>query len=117
MMKVPSCRQADDDDDDESSALRVRSGGRRRLRHQEVRRLIQTEDDDPATMPPPSPPHPAGSQSSSADGIYPAPPRAAHPFRVVEHDSASVYSSVSLGKVGRLLSYHTVLRYFRVTTL
>ncbi|KAK4309503.1 hypothetical protein Pmani_018855 [Petrolisthes manimaculis] len=95
---------ADDDEDDESSALRVRSGGRRRLRHQEVRRLIQTEDDDPAIMPPPSPPHPAGSQSSSADGIYPAPPRAAHPFRVVEHDTASVYSSVSLGKVGKILA-------------
>ncbi|KAK7080834.1 hypothetical protein SK128_017105 [Halocaridina rubra] len=85
------------DDDDEEAAPRVRSGGRRRTRHREVRKQMQREDDDP-----PFPPSPAGSQSSSLDGIYPE--RTSHPFRVVEHDTASVYSSVSLGKVGKILA-------------
>ncbi|XP_071515833.1 uncharacterized protein [Panulirus ornatus] len=87
-----------DDDDDDEAAPRVRSGGRRRTRHQEVRRQIQKEDDDP-----PFPPSPVGSQSSSVDAIYPS-GRTSHPFRVVEHDAASVYSSVSLGKVGKILA-------------
>ncbi|XP_069960721.1 WD repeat-containing protein 44 isoform X3 [Cherax quadricarinatus] len=86
------------DDDDDEEAPRVRSGGRRRTRHQEVRRQIQKEDDDP-----PFPPSPVGSQSSSIDAVYPA-GRTSHPFRVVEHDAASVYSSVSLGKVGKMLA-------------
>lgn len=73
--------------------MRVKSGGRRRTKHQEVRRQMLTEDDDP-----PFPRSPVGSQSSSADAIYPS-ERTSHPFRVVEHDTASVYSSVSLGKV------------------
>lgn len=82
-----------DDDDDDEAAPRVWAGGRRRIRHPEVRRQIQTEDDDHANLP-----SPLGSQSSSADGIYPA-GRTSHPFRVVEHDAASVQSSISLGKV------------------
>ncbi|XP_064100481.1 WD repeat-containing protein 44-like isoform X1 [Macrobrachium nipponense] len=86
------------DDDDDETAPRVRSGGRRRTRHREVRKQMQREDDDP-----PFPPSPAGSQSSSLDGVYP-PERTSHPFRVVEHDTASVYSSVSLGKVGKILA-------------
>lgn len=81
------------DDDDDEAAPRVRSGGRRRTRHREVRKQMQTEDDDPPFLP-----SPAGSQSSSLEGIYPQ-GRTSHPFRVVEHDTASVYSSVSLGKV------------------
>ncbi|XP_050738931.1 WD repeat-containing protein 44-like isoform X4 [Eriocheir sinensis] len=81
-----------DDDDDDEAAPRVWAGGRRRIRHPEVRRQIQTEDDDHANLP-----SPLGSQSSSADGIYPA-GRTSHPFRVVEHDAASVQSSISLGK-------------------
>ncbi|XP_045618033.2 WD repeat-containing protein 44 isoform X2 [Procambarus clarkii] len=87
-----------DDDDDEEAAPRARSGGRRRIRHQEVRRQIQKEDDDP-----PFPPSPVGSQSSSIDAVYPS-GRTSHPFRVVEHDAASVYSTVSLGKVGKILA-------------
>ncbi|XP_068231776.1 WD repeat-containing protein 44 isoform X3 [Palaemon carinicauda] len=86
------------DDDDDETAPRVRSGGRRRTRHREVRKQMQREDDDP-----PFPPSPAGSQSSSLDGVYPG-ERTSHPFRVVEHDTASVYSSVSLGKVGKILA-------------
>lgn len=81
-----------DDDDDDDAAPRVWAGGRRR-RHPEVRRQIQTEDDDHINLP-----SPLGSQSSSADGIYPS-GRTSHPFRVVEHDAASVQSSISLGKV------------------
>ncbi|KAG7163482.1 WD repeat-containing protein 44-like [Homarus americanus] len=87
-----------DDDDEEEGPPRAPSGGRRRLRHQEVRRQIQKEDDDP-----PFPPSPVGSQSSSVDAVYPT-GRTSHPFRVVEHDSLSVYSSVSLGKVGKILA-------------
>ncbi|XP_047495835.1 uncharacterized protein LOC125043644 [Penaeus chinensis] len=86
------------DDDDDEAAPRVRSGGRRRTRHREVRKQMQTEDDDPPFLP-----SPAGSQSSSLEGIYPQ-GRTSHPFRVVEHDTASVYSSVSLGKVGKIPS-------------
>ncbi|XP_042884182.1 WD repeat-containing protein 44-like isoform X2 [Penaeus japonicus] len=86
------------DDDDDEAAPRVRSGGRRRTRHREVRKQMQTEDDDPPFLP-----SPAGSQSSSLEGIYPQ-GRTSHPFRVVEHDTASVYSSVSLGKVGKVPS-------------
>ncbi|XP_045129787.1 WD repeat-containing protein 44-like isoform X11 [Portunus trituberculatus] len=88
---------ADDDDEDDAAAPRVWSGGRRRIRHPEVRRQIQTEDDDHINLP-----SPLGSQSSSADGIYPS-GRTSHPFRVVEHDAASVQSSISLGKVGKIL--------------
>ncbi|KAK8399822.1 hypothetical protein O3P69_003684 [Scylla paramamosain] len=86
-----------DDDDDDDAAPRVWSGGRRRIKHPEVRRQIQTEDDDHINLP-----SPLGSQSSSADGIYPS-GRTSHPFRVVEHDAASVQSSISLGKVGKIL--------------
>lgn len=86
------------DDDDDEAAPRVRSGGRRRTRHREVRKQMQREDDDPPFLP-----SPAGSQSSSLDGVYPS-ERMSHPFRVVEHDTVSVYSSVSLGKVGKILA-------------
>lgn len=85
-----------DDDEEDEAAPRVWTGGRRR-RHPEVRRQIQTEDDDHINLP-----SPLGSQSSSADGIYPS-GRTSHPFRVVEHDAASVQSSISLGKVGKIL--------------
>ncbi|KAG0728618.1 WD repeat-containing protein 44 [Chionoecetes opilio] len=86
-----------DDYDDDDTALRAWSGGRRRNRHTEVRRQIQTEEDDLINLP-----SPLGSQSSSAEGIYPS-GRTSHPFRVVEHDATSIQSSISLGKLGKIL--------------
>ncbi|CAL4116850.1 unnamed protein product [Meganyctiphanes norvegica] len=87
----------DDEEDKETSSRRGFVGGRRRTRHREVRKNLQREDDDIPLQ------HnsPGGSQSSSIEGMYPG--RTSHPFRVVEHDTASIYSSLSLGKVGKIL--------------
>lgn len=57
------------------------------------------EDDNPENTP--------DSQNSSADGVYYASSqstRTTHPFRVIEHDTASIQSMTSLGRVGRILS-------------
>ena len=97
--------KVDDDEDDEDAPRVWSGGGRRRIRHPEVRRQIQTEDEDHINLP-----SPLGSQSSSADGIYPS-GRTCHPFRVVEHDAASVQSSISLGKVSFLSFYIKVMRW------
>lgn len=59
-----------------------------------------TDDDDVGNNP--SPPD---SQASSVDGVFPNPPsKATHPFRIIEHDGASVHSMTSLGRVGRIFS-------------
>ncbi|XP_015519208.1 WD repeat-containing protein 44 isoform X1 [Neodiprion pinetum] len=71
--------------------------GRRRFR--ELRQRMQTEDDDnPINNSPPD------SQTSSIEGVYPAPSKASHPFRIIEHDTLSLQSMTSLGRVGRILS-------------
>lgn len=59
-----------------------------------------TDDDDAANNP--SPPD---SQASSVEGVFPNPSiKSSHPFRIIEHDGASVHSMTSLGRVGRILS-------------
>lgn len=60
---------------------------------------MQTEDDDiPINNSPPD------SQTSSIEGVYPAPSKASHPFRIIEHDTLSLQSMTSLGRVGRILA-------------
>ncbi|XP_050449861.1 WD repeat-containing protein 44 [Cataglyphis hispanica] len=71
--------------------------GRKRFR--ELRQRMQTEDDDiPITNSPPD------SQTSSIEGVYPTPSKTTHPFRIIEHDTLSLQSMTSLGRVGRILA-------------
>lgn len=71
--------------------------GRKRFR--ELRQRMQTEDDDiPINNSPPD------SQTSSIEGVYPAPSKTTHPFRIIEHDTLSLQSMTSLGRVGRILA-------------
>lgn len=71
--------------------------GRRRFR--ELRQRMQTEDDDiPINSSPPD------SQTSSIEGVYPTPSKTSHPFRIIEHDTFSLQSMTSLGRVGRILA-------------
>ncbi|XP_059611675.1 WD repeat-containing protein 44 isoform X2 [Phlebotomus argentipes] len=46
-------------------------------------------------------PKPQGN--SSVEGVFPT-PRPSHPFRIIEHDTVSVQSMTSLGRVGRILA-------------
>ncbi|XP_023288748.1 WD repeat-containing protein 44 isoform X2 [Orussus abietinus] len=60
---------------------------------------MQTEDDDiPVNSSPPD------SQTSSIEGVYPTPSKTCHPFRIIEHDTLSLQSMTSLGRVGRILA-------------
>lgn len=60
---------------------------------------MQTEDDDiPINSSPPD------SQTSSIEGVYPTPSKTSHPFRIIEHDTLSLQSMTSLGRVGRILA-------------
>lgn len=60
---------------------------------------MQTEDDDiPINNSPPD------SQTSSIEGVYPTPSKTSHPFKIIEHDTFSLQSMTSLGRVGRLLA-------------
>lgn len=60
---------------------------------------MQTEDDDiPINNSPPD------SQTSSIEGVYPTPSKTTHPFRIIEHDTLSLQSMTSLGRVGRILA-------------
>lgn len=71
--------------------------GRRRFR--ELRQRMQTEEDDiPVNSSPPD------SQTSSIEGVFPTPSKTSHPFRIIEHDTLSLQSMTSLGRVGRILA-------------
>lgn len=60
---------------------------------------MQTEDDDiPVNSSPPD------SQTSSIEGVFPTPSKTSHPFRIIEHDTLSLQSMTSLGRVGRILA-------------
>ncbi|XP_011691935.1 PREDICTED: WD repeat-containing protein 44 isoform X3 [Wasmannia auropunctata] len=84
-----------DEDSRESTADKI--VGRRRFR--ELRQRMQTEDDDiPINSSPPD------SQTSSIEGVYPTPSKTTHPFRIIEHDTLSLQSMTSLGRVGRILA-------------
>lgn len=70
-----------------------------RRRFRELRQRMQTEDDDiPINSSPPD------SQTSSIEGVYPTPSKTSHPFRIIEHDTLSMQSMTSLGRVGRILA-------------
>ncbi|XP_012226486.1 WD repeat-containing protein 44 [Linepithema humile] len=84
-----------DEDSRESTTDKII--GRRRFR--ELRQRMQTEDDDiPINSSPPD------SQTSSIEGVYPTPSKTTHPFRIIEHDTLSLQSMTSLGRVGRILA-------------
>nr|XP_034194005.1 WD repeat-containing protein 44 isoform X2 [Osmia lignaria] len=84
-----------DEDGKETSTDKI--VGRRRFR--ELRQRMQTEDDDiPINSSPPD------SQTSSIEGVYPTPSKTTHPFRIIEHDTLSLQSMTSLGRVGRILA-------------
>ncbi|KAJ8682696.1 hypothetical protein QAD02_018488 [Eretmocerus hayati] len=71
--------------------------GRQKFR--DLRQRMQTEDDDiPINSSPPD------SQTSSIEGVFPTPSKTSHPFRIIEHDTLSLQSMTSLGRVGRLLA-------------
>ncbi|XP_011331076.1 WD repeat-containing protein 44 isoform X3 [Ooceraea biroi] len=84
-----------DEDAKESTVDKI--VGRKRFR--ELRQRMQTEDDDIAINS--SPPD---SQTSSIEGVYPTPSKTTHPFRIIEHDTLSLQSMTSLGRVGRILA-------------
>lgn len=71
--------------------------GRRRFK--ELRQKLQTDDDDchgGGSITPPD------SQTSSVEGVFAATSKTSHPFRIVEHDTLSLQSINSLGRVGRV---------------
>ncbi|XP_015108879.1 WD repeat-containing protein 44 isoform X1 [Diachasma alloeum] len=69
-----------------------------RRKFRELRQRMETEDDDiPINNSPPD------SQTSSIEGVYPTPSKTSHPFRIIEHDTLSLQSMTSLGRVGRIL--------------
>ncbi|XP_014471501.1 PREDICTED: WD repeat-containing protein 44 isoform X1 [Dinoponera quadriceps] len=85
------------DEDGRESTTTDKIVGRRRFR--ELRQRMQTEDDDiPINSSPPD------SQTSSIEGVYPTPSKTTHPFRIIEHDTLSLQSMTSLGRVGRILA-------------
>lgn len=56
------------------------------------------EDDIPVNSSPPD------SQTSSIEGVFPTPSKTSHPFRIIEHDTLSLQSMTSLGRIGRILA-------------
>lgn len=76
----------------------------KRHKLQEVRRRMQTEDEETFNAIGTSP---TSSQTSSLDGVFPAPDTRSiqsHPFRIIEHDALSLHSLTSLGRSSRILS-------------
>lgn len=69
-----------------------------RKKFKEIRQKLQVDDEDcPNTnITPPN------SQTSSVEGVCAA-NRTSHPFRIIEHDTLSLQSLSSLGRVGRIL--------------
>lgn len=76
----------------------------KRHKLKEVRKRMQTEDEETFNTVGTSP---TSSQTSSFDGVFPAPDTRSiqsHPFRIIEHDALSLHSLTSLGRIGRILS-------------
>ncbi|KAK0091549.1 hypothetical protein PV326_003048 [Microctonus aethiopoides] len=105
LIKINEKCNNENNEDDETKLLTSTSTnndkiiGRRRFR--ELRQRMQTEDNDDNIPVNNSPPD---SQTSSIEGIYPIPSKTSHPFRIIEHDTLSLQSMTSLGRVGRILS-------------
>lgn len=69
-------------------------------RFKELRQRIQTEEEDGCV----NNNSPVDSQVSSVEDVFAGPSsKILHPFRVIEHDTLSVQSMTSLGRVGRIL--------------
>ncbi|XP_055699891.1 WD repeat-containing protein 44-like isoform X1 [Phlebotomus papatasi] len=82
--------------DDDFVKSKPQGFGRQRFR--ELRQCMQyDEDENPGNTLTPD------SQNSSVEGVFPT-PRPSHPFRIIEHDTVSVQSMTSLGRVGRILA-------------
>ncbi|CAG7818596.1 unnamed protein product [Allacma fusca] len=75
----------------------------RRRRMEEMRRRLNTEEIE---EPPQDETSPSDSQTSSVEGVYGATSssKISHPFKVVDHDAASLQSGVSIGRLGRIIS-------------
>ncbi|XP_045496427.1 WD repeat-containing protein 44 isoform X2 [Colias croceus] len=71
---------------DEHSSVKHVVQGRRRF--QELRRCMQTEEEDEPDVP---------QQSDHAYALE-------HPFKIISHDTMSLQSMTSLGRIGRILS-------------
>ncbi|XP_066993067.2 WD repeat-containing protein 44 isoform X2 [Anabrus simplex] len=71
--------------------------GRQRFR--ELRQRMQTDDEDTGL----NNASPPDSQTSSVEGVFAVPSKTSHPFRIIEHDTMSLQSMTSLGRVGRIL--------------
>lgn len=72
----------------------------RTRKFRDLRQRMQTEDEDvPVNNSPPD------SQTSSIEGVpMTSASKTWHPFRIIEHDTLSLQSMTSLGRVGRILS-------------
>jgi len=80
---------------------------KRRKRLEEMRRRLNTDEieetqGDEGTSP-------SDSQTSSVEGLYGATSgKTSHPFKVVDHDTISMQSGVSVGRMGRISANNTV---------
>ncbi|CAH1183885.1 unnamed protein product [Phaedon cochleariae] len=81
----------------ESETKHVLPGGRKKFK--ELRQRLQNDEEDyqASNISPP------GSHTSSVDGVFAASSRQSHPFRIIEHDTISLQSLNSLGRIGRIL--------------
>jgi hypothetical protein len=78
---------------------------RRRKRLEEMRRRLNTDEieENPGGTGGEEG-SPSDSQTSSVEGLYGATSgRTSHPFKVVDHDTVSMQSGVSVGRMGRIL--------------
>lgn len=84
--------------EDEGTTIKNVVQGRKRFR--ELRKYMQTDDEDgvPTTNSTPD------SQTSSVEGVFATAPKSTHPFRIIEHDTLSLQSMTSLGRIGKILS-------------
>ncbi|CAG0889737.1 unnamed protein product, partial [Darwinula stevensoni] len=69
---------------------------RRKLRH--LRNKLRSDEDGEEVAI-----SPGNSRTSSIDGVYAISGSRRHPFKVIEADSLSLQSAISLGKIGRIL--------------
>ncbi|XP_044761785.1 WD repeat-containing protein 44 isoform X2 [Coccinella septempunctata] len=90
-------------DEDETSEASSDALGRNRKKFKELRQKLQNDDDDPPIGECVQP----DSQTSSVEGVSVGPSKITQPFRVIEHDTVSLQSHSSLGRLGRILGNAT----------
>ncbi|XP_019763195.2 WD repeat-containing protein 44 isoform X2 [Dendroctonus ponderosae] len=81
-------------------------------RFQELREKLQREDEDGCGNI--TPPH---SQTSSVEGVFAAPSKASHPFRIIEQDTLSLQSINSLGRLMRVTNADTARKAISISAL